>query len=103
MVKPTKLHDMLVYDGHMYQYCKPNVADDYYRCCQSGSKVLVKCSASINLSKDKTRVTKQPIAHKHSKQSASAPIVKRFRNNTKLRGINEQKNKPNTILLEDIG
>jgi hypothetical protein len=85
------------------RYCKPNVADDYNRCCQSRSKVLAKCSASINLSKDKTRVKKQPTAHNHSKQSASAPIVKRLRNNTKLRVINEQKNKPITILLEEIG
>jgi hypothetical protein len=101
--KTNQMHDMLVYDGHMYQYCKPNVADDYYRCCQSRSKVMAKCSASINISKDKTRVTKEPTAHNHLKQSASAPIVKRLRNNTKLRVINEPKNKPNTILLEEVG
>jgi len=100
MVKTNQMHDMLVYDGHMYQYCKPNVADDYYRCCQSRSKVMAKCSASINISKDKT---KEPTAHNHLKQSASAPIVKRLRNITKLRVINDPKNKPNTILLEEVG
>jgi hypothetical protein len=82
--KTNQMHDMLVYNGHMYQYCKPNVADDYYRCCQSRSKVLPKCSASVNLSKDKTRVTKQPTAPNHPKQSASAPNCKKIKEQHKI-------------------
>ncbi len=27
--------DMLVYDGYMYQFCKPDIGDDFYRCCMS--------------------------------------------------------------------
>jgi hypothetical protein len=29
------MKDMLVYDGYMYQFCKPNFGHDYYRCCMS--------------------------------------------------------------------
>ena len=88
----------------MYQFCKANVADDYYRCCMSRSaKVAVKCRGSISLSKDKTHVTKKPTEHNHPKQLQAAPIVKRLRNNAKVRVMLEPKTKPNTILLEEIG
>ena len=67
------------------------------------AKVAVKCRGSINLSKDKTHVTKKPTEHNHPKQLQAAPIVKRLRNNAKVRVRLEPKKKPNTILLEEIG
>jgi hypothetical protein len=93
--KTNCMKDMFVYDGYMYQFCKPNIGDDYYRCCMSRAVTVAnKCKSSINLSKDRTLVTKQPTPHNHPKPIPAAPIVKRLRNNTKVRMMKEPKNKP---------
>ena len=42
------MKDMLVYGGHMYQFCKHNVSDDYYRCCMSRSATVPVTVSSIS-------------------------------------------------------
>jgi hypothetical protein len=54
--------------------------------------VANKCKSSINLSKDRTHVIKLPTPHNHPKPIPAAPIVKRLRNNAKVRVIKEPKN-----------
>ena len=31
--KTNKMKDVMVYDGHMFQFIKKNVTDDHYKCC----------------------------------------------------------------------
>jgi hypothetical protein len=56
-----------------------------------------KCKSSKNLSKEKIHFTKQPTP------IPAAPLVKRLRNNAKVRVMIEPKNKPNNKFLEKIG
>ena len=100
--KTNKMYDMLVYDGFMYQKCKKNVDDDHYKCCLA-RVASTHCKSSLNLSKDETHVTRPPTAHNHPRPIQAAPIIKRLRNNIKVRVMAETKNKPYTILLEEVG
>ena len=101
--KTNQMRDMLVFDGHMYQFCKPNVTDDYYRCCMSRVRQpKTKCQSSLNLSKDRKRVTREPTVHNHPIQLQAVPIVKRLRNNIKVRVKEQPMMKPHKILAEEI-
>ena len=55
------------------------------------------------MSKDKTHITRLPTEQNHPRQLEAAPIVKRLRHTIKVRVMEVTKNKPNTILLKEIG
>ena len=70
--KSNKQVDMLCYGEHMYQFIKPNAPDLHYKCYQAS----IKCKSSLNLSKDKTYITRTPTAHNHPVPSESIAKVK---------------------------
>ena len=85
----------------MFQFIRKNVTDNHYKCCLA-RVATTKCKSSLNLSKDKTHITRLPTEHNHPRQLKATPIVKRLRHTIKVRAMEETKNKLNTILLEEI-